>query len=219
MTRINANGEGEALIDASKVRISGDTTVNDIMGIFDRNVQIRVPLGVNGGVTANSLTLRLGGDQATISAAKLNKAIVEASVSGNTLTLTSLDGTKTNFSKAVDHFNVGAGGGNVYVTAWPQNQRKNVPVFIGGSRSITTNGDYTYRVYAENDSGDPMDTGSSISVNVAVESSDPHPNHRTFYYQGYEFKQGEFIHKWTSTTSGSGRPGPGGSGNAQVFYW
>ena len=63
---------------------------------------------------------------------------------------------------------VGGGGGYVNVTALPQNQQKSVLITVDGQRSVTTNGQYVYKAYYENADGDDVETGASITVNVAV---------------------------------------------------
>jgi len=76
------------------------------------------------------------------------------------------------FSRAVGSWSVGGGSGNVNVTANPQSQTKSVPVSIGGSNSITSNGTYIYKVYYEDASGDDQETGSSMNVTVNVPAGD-----------------------------------------------
>lgn len=94
--------------------------------------------------------------------------------SGNTYTLqrkwfSESDWTNVgSFSRAVSSWSVGGGSGKVNVTANPQSQTKSVPVSIGGSNRISSNGTYTYKVYYENADGDDVETGASMDVAVNI---------------------------------------------------
>ena len=120
MTRINADDEGEAIIEADKVSITGATTISGSMEINgDGYLVIKKYTMIQGNVslvTANTMLsapilqcstngyLRIYGSSAAtkydLSAAALEKMIKTVSVSNNTLTLTRWDGTSVNFSKA-----------------------------------------------------------------------------------------------------------------------
>ena len=220
------NGGSSATINADKIYLLGQTIANQITADYIQSkVSTLAALGVKTlRVGSNGYITFEGGDGATITGAQAADIIrnLKITQSGNTYTLQKIvcgDGIWQDvgsFSRAVASWSVGGGSGKVNVTANPQGQTKSVPVSIGGPNSISSNGTYTYKVYYENDSGDDVETGASMSVNV---SADAHPNHRTLHYEGYEFSQSEFIHKWTTRTSGSGRPGPSGSGDDQTFYW
>ena len=120
MTRINADDEGEAIIEADKVSITGATTISGSMEINgDGHLVIKKYTMIQGNVslvTANTMLsapilqcstngyLRIYGSSAAtkydLSAAALEKMIKTVSVSNNTMTLTRWDGTSVNFSKA-----------------------------------------------------------------------------------------------------------------------
>lgn len=100
--------------------------------------------------------------------------VADISISGNTMTITYVDGSKATFSKAVSTWLVGGGSGKVNVTALPQNQTKSVNVSIDGQSSIGANGTYTYTVDYENADGDDVSTGATKTVTVNVPN--PYPN-------------------------------------------
>ena len=75
------------------------------------------------------------------------------------------------FSRAVSSFIWGGGSGKINVTALPQNQTQPVNVSVDGTRNITSNGTYTYKVYYENLDGDDVETGASMDVTVNVPAS------------------------------------------------
>lgn len=110
IARINEDGGSEALISADRVSISGTTTINDVMTISDQRVYIKEPTRINGDIMLSSLTMRSGNDANTISPEIFAKIIKKASVSGNTLTLTAIDGTETTFSKAATIKGTWSGG-------------------------------------------------------------------------------------------------------------
>lgn len=191
---INAAGESEARIDANKVYIGSEKSTTVINGklnasdvtadyiktklaLVTGNVTVggNVYAGLNGSNYFQGNQLRLvgssssqGANVVTLSYSNVSSAIKEASVSGNTLTLKRFDDTTLTFSKAVSSWSVGGGSGKINVTANPQNQTKSVPVSVGGSNSISSNGTYTYKVYYENADGDDVETGASMDVSVNV---------------------------------------------------
>lgn len=122
MARINANGESEDLIHADKVSITGRTTINDVMTVSDRSLYIKVPTRLSNNLMLSSLTMRGAGDDNTIGPEVFGKIIKSASVSNNVLTLTSIDGTQTTFSKATSLSGVWSGAGKLTVTASPQGE-------------------------------------------------------------------------------------------------
>ncbi len=119
LTRINASGEGETLIAADKVSITGTTTVNGSLEIDDGNLVVKKSAVFRGNInltTANSYVqapifsvtsgghIRLIGTQSgeyyDITATNIKGAIKSASVANNVLTLTKWDGGTVTFSKA-----------------------------------------------------------------------------------------------------------------------
>ena len=110
VARINASGSSEAIIQADHVKITGTTTLNDIMTITDGSVHIKKPLRVEGTATVESLTIREGSSSASLSELKLEKlagsasypgAVIKAETSNGVLTLTHMDGSVVTFNKAV----------------------------------------------------------------------------------------------------------------------
>ena len=229
---INGSGDSEARINASKIYLLGQTIANQITADYIQSkIASLASLNVanltskRGGISVHSVSANTyyhGGVNCYLAHAITDLRITQ---SGNTYTLQRKWFSNSNwvnvgsFSRAVASWSVGGGSGKVNVTANPQGQTKSVPISVDGSGSITSNGTYTYKAYFENSDGDDVYTGASRSVEVNVPQTDLHPNHRTLHYEGYEFSQSEFVHKWTTRTSGSGRPGPSGSGDNQTFYW
>ena len=166
MTRINADGEGEALIEADKVSITGRTTINDVMSISDNRVYIKTPARINGDVLAGSLTLRDGGSSDTLNAADLPGVIKSASVSGNVLTLIPIHGDPITFSKATTLVGVWSGSGNLVVTASPQNEKYDITLVDSGSwTNDVWNGKIKY--YYGSDDEHQYETGLTYSVSRA----------------------------------------------------
>lgn len=164
VTAINDSGSS-ILLDADKIRLTGQTTINDVMTVQSNGAVAMQRNLVVGGAIYTSYTP--SGSDVPISV-DLRNAIVSASVSGNTLTLTSARGSTTTFSKAVSSWSVGGGNGRINVTANPQNQTKSVKVSISGLASITSNGTYTYEVMYENADGDDVETGASADITVNI---------------------------------------------------
>ena len=107
MARINANGEGEALIEADKVKITGTTTLNNVMTIISNAVGFKAPVICSDNLNINSRgTLNLynatfqGTNPVSLNALTLASMIKSASVNNNTLTLTPFIGEPITFSKA-----------------------------------------------------------------------------------------------------------------------
>lgn len=177
-----STGSSEAKIDADHVYIGSSKSTTVINGKLDASdltaarVQSLIgsvaQLDVNGlNVIGDAYIRNAGGNQQNVSAGIWDLNI---SQSGNTYTLQrkrfqDSDWTDVgSFSRAVSSWSVGGGSGKVNVTANPQSQTKSVPVSIGGSNSITSNGSYTYKVYYENADGDDVETGASFDVAVNI---------------------------------------------------
>ena len=139
MARINANNEGEALISADKVSISGTTRINDVMTITDSKLHVTTGARINGNVMAQSLTLRDGSSDGTLTAAQFEGVIKSASVNGFTLTLTPVKGNAITFSKAVTSVNESWSNGMLTVTPQPQNQNFVLGTLSQGTTSWNTN--------------------------------------------------------------------------------
>lgn len=176
---INAqSGQSTVKIAADKIMLDGQAIANSLSAV-DLSCQAFEATSAyfSGNVDAIEGYLKTGNFQimtnGTIkygsgSSRNAGGIVVDASVSGNTLTLTKLDGTTVTFSRAVSSFVWGGGSGKINVTALPQNQTQAVKVSIDGSRTIGSNGTYTYKVQYENADGDDMDTGASMDVTVNV---------------------------------------------------
>ena len=100
VARINANGEGEALINANKVQITGNTTIKGMMRVQDGSLQVNgnIQAGLSGGNYIRGKELRLigssgsqGAQESILSYAALAKMIAKAEVSGNNLRLWTFD--------------------------------------------------------------------------------------------------------------------------------
>ena len=113
VARINADGEGEALIEADKIILNGDVTLGGIMSVgsgsniyLEGNILARMTGSAGGGISANALVvnnngyMHWGGYDFNIYGSDISVMIKTVSVSNNTLTLTRWDGTSVNFSKA-----------------------------------------------------------------------------------------------------------------------
>jgi phage minor structural protein len=120
---INQAGQSEALIDADKIRLTGATTIADVMTISQNSVVMKKPLRVDGqNVMAASLTLRSGGSSATINETDLSGMIRRAWLTDNdtVLHLRPVIGTDITFSKAVTGMDWSRSGGTITATPQPQ---------------------------------------------------------------------------------------------------
>ena len=188
MTRINADGEGEALIEADKVSITGNTTLSGSVEINGQGfLVVKKTMNVAGNINLTTPNTGVGapcfiastngyvriygassGVHYDLTASVLASMVKTATVNNDVLTLTLFDGTVLTFSRAVSSWVWGGGDGKINVTALPQNQTKSVKVSIDGRSSITANGSYTYTVDYENGDGDDVSTGATKEVTVNV---------------------------------------------------
>ena len=120
---INNDGSSNALIQADKIKLEGNVSLNDTMKVSENTVYIKKPLRANGGVMATELQLRDGNNGETIQAKDLPGMIKSASVSGNTLTLKKFDGSTITFSRAITQWSFGWSSGTLTVTVQPGNQK------------------------------------------------------------------------------------------------
>lgn len=197
MTRINADGEGEALIEADKVLISGATTISGALTIsdgilvvkktatFQGNIQmptadsfIQAPIfGVpyNGKIRFNGTS---AGETYNLTTDILKGMVKEFSVSGNTLTLTPFYGDPVNFSKATTlagSWGSGSGGEIRYrVVASPQGSANYATVFVeNGTASKNANWQTMVDIPVKirsyvNGSETAVDTGYENTLHVNV---------------------------------------------------
>ena len=100
VARINANGEGEALIQANKVQITGNTTIQGMMEVKSGSLNVKgnIQAGLTGGNYIRGKELRLigasssqGALERTLNYSNLGYMIAKAEVSGNNLRLWTFD--------------------------------------------------------------------------------------------------------------------------------
>lgn len=132
-------------------------------------------LNVSGHADVSSLTASVGITSDSIDASTLNDAdiddmIASASVSGNTLTLTTVGGETINFSKATTLAGVWSSG-TFTVSASPQGSTITTALFDLTSSDVTWNGRVgTAKVYANLDGGETKyDTGKTLTVTAPVQ--------------------------------------------------
>ena len=201
---INQTAE-QITIQASKINLTGYVKATDITADY-----IEGKLELINEIYAKSVKIRSSGAlkfetaDGTVSIVGSNVVDVIRGLkvvsSGNSYKLQAItygdsnwhDLPNSTFSRAVASWSVGGGSGKVNVTANPQNQTKSVPVSIGGSNSITSNGTYTYKVYYENADGDDVETGASMSVSVDV--PDAHSNHLSITRAGWHSTSGNVYY-------------------------
>lgn len=109
MARINAKGEGEALINADRIQLTGGSIkLNDAISVVSFPLFGAGAIGMkkptvftsSAGFQSN-VTFAGSSSSYILNAATIGSMIKTVRKSGNTLTLTRFDGTSENFSKAV----------------------------------------------------------------------------------------------------------------------
>lgn len=173
---LNANN---VEISGDAVKITGTTTLNDVMTIMSNSVYVKKPMMADNITLKNGKALKFDGNGVTITESTAADIIRNLQIvpNGNTYTLQKRilgDSdwiTVGSFSRAVTSWLVGGGSGKVNVTALPQNQMKSVNISVDGYSSISANGTYTFRALFENNDGDDVPTGATKSVTINV-----HPN-------------------------------------------
>ncbi|MBR3239584.1 MAG: phage tail protein, partial [Oscillospiraceae bacterium] len=176
------NNSGSTVnISADKIRLSGNTTIGNVMSINNNGLIINRATRVSGNVMCDSLTLRNGGSEGTISANDVEGLIKSASVSGNVLTLTPIRGDPINFSKATSL--TGSWSGRYFTVIAKQNNvevnRKSGIVYDGlvptGSVSVSgKNVSRDFIVYSDDGEGD-ADT-QIMTKTVTIDASDVYDN-------------------------------------------
>jgi len=191
---INEQGSN-AMIDADKIRLTGDTTVAGMLSVSGGSLAVAGGIDTDGTIMCDDLEadtsifaprmntnrLDIPSDGACylpatdvyIGSTDVSNLIVDASVSGNTLTLTKRDGTTVNFNKAATATIAGSWSSGTY-TVRPTSGSTNTlstTVSISGSNNITSNGIYTYNVMYEDEHGDDQETGSRFTVAVNVDDT------------------------------------------------
>ena len=116
------NGGSEAVIEASHIRLSGTTNLNDVLTVDGQAVRINRRLYVGGGGSVTAIYPTFITTDAILCNNQRLK-VADATVSGNTLTITYVDGSKANFSKATTLSGKWSGGNTWTVTASPQGNK------------------------------------------------------------------------------------------------
>ena len=153
VARINADGEGEALIEADKVSITGSTTINSVFKVEDDGVIVKKSSVFQGNMllqTAGS-KLKIGSSASleflgttaySIDNTSIGTTIKDASVSqdGKTLTLTRYNGNTVTFNKAATPTLSGSwSGGTITVTSNPSAAQNLVRTLSAGTTSWSGN--------------------------------------------------------------------------------
>ncbi len=144
VANFNAN-DGEF---AGDLNVLGDTTLLDVQA---------------DNVVVNGLYLD-DGDEGT------EFQVLNAEVSGNTLTITKTDGTSITFSRATS-LSGSWSGGTYTVAASPQGNTISTTIFLTGTTSITSNGTYVYQAAIYDSEGEVEYIGASISADVNISTS------------------------------------------------
>lgn len=98
------DGGSEAYISADHIRLSGTTTINDIMQVGSGSIQFTKPIVVSS--SGNSVII--GGTGMMVNSRHFD--VTNVTVSGNTLTITYWDGSTQSFSKATSASGTWSGG-------------------------------------------------------------------------------------------------------------
>lgn len=187
------NNEATTTIKGKYIEIDGDTTIDGSViaqslsgkDVGCAKLEVLRDIEILAGnlyLDIGNIALEMGGVSATSfhfsgDTNSFSSCIVDATASGNTLTLRRSDGTTVTFNRAVDHWTVTAANGNLTVTAYPASGsslgNKRIGLMLNGARTITENGEQTYSVMFLNDEGTPVATGASMTANVNV---NPYPN-------------------------------------------
>ena len=153
VARINADGEGEALIEADKVSITGSTTINSVFKVEDDGIIVKKSSVFQGNMllqTAGS-KLKIGSSASleflgttaySIDNTSIGTTIKDASVSqdGKTLTLTRYNGNTVTFNKAATPTLSGSwSGGTITVTSNPSAAQNIVRTLSAGTTSWSGN--------------------------------------------------------------------------------
>lgn len=165
---INNAGSSVALINADHVKISGNTTINDIFGVNGSGyLTIAGDVYSTGTFNIGGANIASGGSisfitgtaplsYATISGTEVNEMIIKASVSGNTLQLWKRGDSPSGnpsitFSKATSLS--GSWSGTTYtVTASPQGNTESTNVYLAVEGAANPNETIYAKIYKDNPS-------------------------------------------------------------------
>lgn len=222
---INESGSAEAYINASKIHLLGQTIANTVTAeLIQSKVNLMSNLRVKQLTVATALKFE-GGDGCTITGSQAADIVRNLRIqrNGNNYTLQKVTcgggswEDVDSFSRAIASWGVAGSSGKVKVTAQPQNQSKEVPVSVSGANTISSNGDYLYDIYYENDDGDDIKIpGTTKTITVAV-----HPNSMTLTRSkagrssgGYDIWYGQ-LYYWDDD---DGSYMPAAAGNHYWYY-
>ena len=176
ISSINLSPE-EITISSSKVNLEGYVQASDITTTFlkakiaDIDSVILNAVVVTGGLSAGGdlrTTGTVGGSDVVVGGTSLKNAIVSASVSNNTLTLTDVNGNTTNFSKATT-LSGGWSSGKFTVTASPQGQSISTTLTADRDSATQSNGTVSIPMKATVSGG-----SGQVSVMTATMSLSSH---------------------------------------------
>ena len=192
---INDSGSS-ILLAADKIRLSGTTTINDVMTVQNGYVHINAPLQVSSGDSGHELmyvngTLyvnRVAANSVEVPyhlSSRRTLNVADAQVSGNTLTITYVDGTTANFSKAASL--TGSWSGAVYTAkATPGTAQIKIGfnsscdqylVVQGGSESVSgTTITKGFNVQTQDNSTSPPSFVTRFSGTLSVNGSEVFEN-------------------------------------------
>ena len=132
---INNDGSSNALIQASKIKLEGNVSLNDTMSVSENRVYIKKPLRANGGVMATEIQLRGGNDDYTVTATVLSTMIKKMeTISSGKIRLTRFNGSYLDFERATALSGTWSGG-KITVSANADNVPNLVQEIRGGDGS------------------------------------------------------------------------------------
>ena len=175
---INSEGSS-ATINADKIYLLGQTIANTITAdyiktkIASLSAVIAQALAVTGAIACSRRVSgsEVAGADVLIGSQSLKSAIVSATVSNNTLTLTDVDGNAVTFSKATTLS--GAWSSGVFtVSASPQGVSKTTSLTVGGHWGVSADQEDTKHYYGEikatiDSSATLYDTGKTFEVDAS----------------------------------------------------
>lgn len=181
IARINSSGESEALINANRISITGNSTLSGSVTINNGKLTVKSGMNIQGDTFVTTVGAKIqspnfevaqghiafiyGGTTYNISAQSVGNMVANAAVSGNTLTLTKVDGTTVTFSKATT-LSGAWDSGTLTVSASPQGNQIRFTLFDLTSQDVVWNGNTgIITVWANvNDGETKYDTGKRLRV-------------------------------------------------------
>lgn len=192
---INESGSN-ILLDADKIKIAGTTTIADVMTVQNGYVHINAPLLVSSGDSGHELmyvngTLyvnRVAANSVEVPyhySTRRTMNVVDAQVSGNTLTITYVDGTTANFNKAASLTGSWSGAiytakatpGTAQITIGFNSSCNQYLVVQGGSESVSwTTITKGFNVQTQDNSTSPPSFVTRFSGTLSVNGSEVFEN-------------------------------------------